>query len=77
MEINKQISDIASQERLLTQLKQQGSVDPDIFISRGNLLAERRRELKLQKERRSRRKRQIMGRIVTVKAGSGWTGMRQ
>ena len=51
VEINKQISDIASQERLLTQLKQQGSVDPDIFISRGNLLAERRRELKLQKER--------------------------
>lgn len=51
VEINKQISDIASQERLLTQLKQQGSVDPDIFISRGNLLAERRRELKLKKER--------------------------
>lgn len=51
VEINKQISDIASQERLLTQLKQQGSVDPDIFISRGNLLAERRRELKLQKGR--------------------------
>ena len=51
MEINKQISDIASQERLLTQLKQQGSVNPDIFISRSNLLAERRRELKLQKER--------------------------
>lgn len=51
VEINKQISDIASQERLLAQLKQQGSVDPDIFISRGNQLAERRRELKLQKER--------------------------
>ena len=51
VEINKQISDIASQERLLTQLKQQGVVDPDIFISRGNLLAERRRELKLQKGR--------------------------
>ena len=51
VEINKQISDIASQERLLTQLKQQGSVDPDIFISRSNQLAERRRELKLQKER--------------------------
>ena len=51
VEINKQISDIASQERLLTQLKQQGSVDPDLFISRGNQLAERRRELKLQKER--------------------------
>ena len=51
MELNKQISDIASQERLLAQLKQQGVVDPDIFISRSNLLAERRRELKLKKER--------------------------
>lgn len=51
VELNKQISDNASQERLLAQLKQQGVVDPDIFISRSNLLAERRRELKLQKER--------------------------
>ena len=51
VEINKQISDIASQERLLAQLKQQGVVDPDIFISRSNQLAERLRELKLQKER--------------------------
>lgn len=31
VEINKQISDIASQERLLAQLKQQGVVDPDIL----------------------------------------------
>ena len=51
VEINKQISDIACQERLLTQLKQQGVVDPDIFISRADLLAERRRELKRRKER--------------------------
>lgn len=51
VEVNKQISDIASQERLLAQLKQQGVVDSDIFISRSNLLAERRRELKLKKER--------------------------
>ncbi|MFR6693945.1 MAG: recombinase family protein [Dysosmobacter sp.] len=51
VEINKQISDIASQERLLAQLKQQECVDPDIFISRSNQLAERLRELKLQKER--------------------------
>ena len=51
VEINKQISEIASQERLLAQLKQQGAVDPDIFISRSNLLAERRRELKLKKVR--------------------------
>ena len=50
VELNKQISDIASQERLLAQLKQQGAVDPDIFISRGNLLAERRREIKRKKE---------------------------
>lgn len=35
----------------MAQLKQQGVVDPDIFISRSNLLAERRRELKLKKER--------------------------
>lgn len=51
VEINKQISDIACQERLLAQLKQQGVVDPDIFISRADLLAERRRELKRKKER--------------------------
>ena len=51
VEINKQISDIASQERLLAQLKQQGVVDPDIFISRGNQLAEQRREAKLEKSR--------------------------
>ena len=50
VELNKQISDIASQERLLAQLKQQAVVDPDIFISRGNLLAERRREIKRKKE---------------------------
>lgn len=51
VEINKQISDIACQERLLAQLKQQGVVDSDIFISRADLLAERRRELKRKKER--------------------------
>ena len=51
VELNKQISDIAGQERLLAQLKQQGVVDPDIFISRSNMLAERRREIKLKKER--------------------------
>lgn len=48
--LNKQISDIASQERLLAQLKQQGMVDPDIFISRTDALAERRREIKRKKE---------------------------
>lgn len=42
--LNKRIADIASQERLLAQLKQQAIVDPDIFISRSNQLAEQRRE---------------------------------
>ena len=51
VEINKQISDIASQERLLAQLKQQGVVDPDIFIFQSNQLAEQRREAKLKKSR--------------------------
>ena len=32
VELNKQIADIACQERLLAQLKQQAVVDPDIFI---------------------------------------------
>ena len=51
VELNNQIADITRQDRLLAQLKQQGVVDPDIFISRSNQLAERLRELKLQKER--------------------------
>ena len=49
--LNKRIADIASQERLLAQLKQQAIVDPDIFISRSNQLAEQRREAKLKKSR--------------------------
>lgn len=47
--LNNRIADIASQERLLAQLKQQAIVDPDIFISRSNQLAEQRREAKLKK----------------------------
>ena len=34
MELNNQIADITRQDRLLTQLKHQGLVDPDLFISR-------------------------------------------
>ena len=49
--LNQKIADITRQDRLLAQLKQQGVVDPDIFISRADLLAERRRELKRKKER--------------------------
>lgn len=49
--INKQISGISGQERLLSQLRQQGAVDPDIFISRSNQLSEMRREAKQKKSR--------------------------
>lgn len=51
VELNKQIADIVRQERLLAQLKQQGLVDPDIYIARGNTLAEQLRTAKLEKER--------------------------
>ena len=40
-----------SQNQLLAMLKQQGGVDPDIFISRSNELAEQLRAVKLEKER--------------------------
>lgn len=49
--LNQKIADITRQDRLLAQLKQQGLVDPDIFISRRNGLAEQLRAAKLEKER--------------------------
>ena len=49
--INQKTADITRQDRLLAQLKQQGLVDPDIFISRRNELAEQLRAAKLDKER--------------------------
>lgn len=51
IELNKRISNITSQNQLLARLKQQGGVDPDIFISRSNELAEQLRTVKLEKER--------------------------
>lgn len=51
IELNKRISNITSQNQLLAMLKQQGGVDPDIFISRSNELAEQLRIVKLEKER--------------------------
>lgn len=51
VELNKKIADITNQERLLAELKQQGLVDPDIFISRSNALAEQLRTAKREKER--------------------------
>lgn len=51
VEINNRIANITRQDRLLAQLKQQGDVDPDIFISRRDTLAKQLRDLKLEKER--------------------------
>lgn len=51
VELNKQISELSSQNQMLITLKQRGLVDPDIFISQSNELAEQLRGLKLQKER--------------------------
>lgn len=51
VKLNDRITDIISQDRLLAQLKQQGLVDPDLFISRRDRLAEQLRTAKLEKER--------------------------
>ena len=51
VELNKRISDLSSQNQMLTMLKQQGLVDPDIFISKTNELTEQLRTLKVEKER--------------------------
>ena len=40
VELNNQIADITRQDRLLTQLKHQGLVEPDIFISCRDALVE-------------------------------------
>ena len=51
IELNKRISELTSQNQLLTKLKQQGLVDSDIFISQANALSEQIRTFKLEKER--------------------------
>lgn len=51
MELNNQIAELTRQERLLAVLKSQGAVDPDIFISRTDRLAEQLRAAKQAKER--------------------------
>ena len=51
IELNKRISNITSQNQLLAMLKQQGGVDPDIFISRTDRLTEQLRSAKQAKSR--------------------------
>jgi hypothetical protein len=51
VELNKKISDISSQSHSLAMLNKQGLVDPDVFITMSNQLAEQLRKAKQQKER--------------------------
>ena len=48
---NKKISDISSQNQTLAFLKQQGLVDPDIFIAKTNELTKQLQQAKLEKEK--------------------------
>ena len=47
--LNKRIADLSSQDQMLAQLKQQGLIDPDIFISQQSRLAEQIRTAKQEK----------------------------
>ena len=51
IELNKRISDINDQDRMLADMNKCGLVDPDIFISRSNDLAHQLRTAKLEKDR--------------------------
>ena len=51
IELNRKIAELTSQNQLLATLREGGCVDPDIFISKTNELAEQLRKLKLEKER--------------------------
>lgn len=51
IEINKKISVISNQSHRLAVLNQQGIVDPDIFMSKNNQLAEQLRKAKQEKDR--------------------------
>lgn len=49
--LNKKISDLSSQNQTLAFLKQQGLVDPDIFISKSNALTRELQQAKVEKEK--------------------------
>ena len=50
MELNHQISQLTSQNQMLATLKEQGLIDPDIFISQSNELTQQLCAAKQQKE---------------------------
>ena len=49
--LNKKISELSSQNQTLAFLKQNGLVDPDIFIAKTNELTKQLRQVKLEKEK--------------------------
>lgn len=49
--LNKRISELSSQNQTLAFLKQQGLVDPDIFISKSNELARQLRQAQMDREK--------------------------
>ena len=51
IELNKKISDLTSQNQLLSELKKQGLVDSDIFIFQTNAIAEQLQQAKMEKSR--------------------------
>ena len=51
IELNKRIGELTCQNQLLSMLKQQGLVDPDIFISQSNVIAEQLCRAKQEKSR--------------------------
>lgn len=51
VELNKRISDLSSQNQMLTRLNQQGLIDSDIFIYQSNELAQQLQEVKVKKKR--------------------------
>ena len=48
--LNRKLSDYRSQDQLLTALKQQGMVDPEVYLAQSNRLAEQLRKAKKEKE---------------------------
>ncbi len=51
IELNNKISDLYSQNHMLTEFRERGLIDPDIFIAQSNELTEQLRAAKLEKER--------------------------
>ena len=51
VELNNRLSDLSRQNQMLATLKQQGLIDPDIFIAQSNELTKQLRDAKLEKER--------------------------